>query len=205
MQFNKTKFKKKNIPKTNAHKNPQQSSAWKKIRWIKSWMDFAFRFYPSLGTKQCQMQLHRQTLEITAKFWCLTVRLFQFLKRAALVNHSLSSPPELSIARAVTLTQEVNNPFVICREQSNGIFEEEHEGSINYTICKFIAINLGRSEKKLIELDWSLAGKLLVKFQHIISRQAFQSSHWLLAESNTITNSFSHHRIKSNHSGRHFC
>lgn len=93
-----------------------------------------------------------------------------------------------ALQKAVVFTQEVNNSFVIRREQSNGIFEEEHEGSINYTICKFIAINLGRSEKKLIELDWSLSGKLLVKLQCAISRHAFQSSHWLLAESSTITN-----------------
>lgn len=162
-------------------------------------MDFAFRFYLSLGTKQCQMQLQRQTLEITIRFWYFTVRLFQFLKRAALVNHSLSSPPELSIAESkVVFTQEVNNPFVICRKQSNGIFEEEHEGSINYTICKFIAINLGKSEKKLIELDWSLTGKLLVNLQHAISWHAVHSSHWLLAEAAPeLTKSFSHHRIKS--------
>lgn len=103
---------------------------------------------------------------------------------------SMSSPQSRSLQKAVVFTQEVNNPLVICREQSNGIFEEKHEGSINYTICKFIAINLRRWEKKLIELDSFLIGKLLVKLQHTISRQAFQSSHWLLAESSTITNQF---------------
>lgn len=182
-------------PEPVQHKNPQQSSARKKNWGIKSWMGFAFRFYLSLGTKQCQMQLYRKTLEITVKFWCFTVRLFQCLKRAALGNRSLSSPQNWALQKAVVFTQEVNNPFVICRKQSNGIFEEEHEGSINYTICKFIAINLGRSEKMLIELDWFLTGKLLVKLQHTISTQAFQSSHWLLAESSTITNQQFHHRI----------
>jgi len=56
-------------------------------------------------------------------------------------------PQSLTSQKAVTFTQEVNNPFVVRREQSNGIFEEEHEGSINYTIREFIAINLRRSEK----------------------------------------------------------
>ena len=43
-------------------------------------------------------------------------------------------------------TQQVNNSFIVCCKQSNGIFEKEHEGSIYYPICKFVAINL---EKKI--------------------------------------------------------
>lgn len=56
-------------------------------------------------------------------------------------------PQNVALQKAVIFTQEVNNPFVIRSKQSNGIFEEKHEGSVNYTICKFIAIDLGRSEK----------------------------------------------------------
>lgn len=45
-------------------------------------------------------------------------------------------------ATKFTLTQEVDDALVVCRKQTDCIFEEKHEGCIDYTISQFIGIDL---------------------------------------------------------------
>lgn len=45
-------------------------------------------------------------------------------------------------ATQFVFTQEVDYALIVCRKQSDCIFEEEHEGCIDHTICKFIGIDL---------------------------------------------------------------
>lgn len=40
-------------------------------------------------------------------------------------------------------TQEVDYALVVCRKQTDCIFEEKHEGCVDYTIPQFIGIDLG--------------------------------------------------------------
>lgn len=40
------------------------------------------------------------------------------------------------------LTKQVDDAFIISSKEPDGVFEEEHEGCIDHTICKFIGIDL---------------------------------------------------------------
>lgn len=42
----------------------------------------------------------------------------------------------------LVFTQEVDYALIVCRKQSDRIFEKKHEGSIDHSICQFIGIDL---------------------------------------------------------------
>lgn len=39
-------------------------------------------------------------------------------------------------------TQEVDDAFIVRCKQTDGIFEQKHEGCVDNTICQFIGIDL---------------------------------------------------------------
>lgn len=42
----------------------------------------------------------------------------------------------------LAVTQEVDYALIVCRKQSDRVFEEEHEGCVDHTIRQFVGIDL---------------------------------------------------------------
>lgn len=64
-------------------------------------------------------------------------------------------PEPLESQKAEVLTQQVNNAFVVGRKQSNGIFEQKHEGRVYHSVGELIGIDLemeGGIQSRPIEL-----------------------------------------------------
>lgn len=42
-------------------------------------------------------------------------------------------------------TEQVDNAFVICSEEPDGVFEEEHEGCVDDSVRQLVGVDLGRN------------------------------------------------------------
>lgn len=60
-------------------------------------------------------------------------------------------------ARQLAVTQEVDYALIVCRKQSDCVFEEEHEGCVDHTVRQFVGIDLverWRWRQNVMERQW---------------------------------------------------